>query len=36
MSQNRAEKSLMTLLTRDTHDTLEDTQLKHFVFQVNI
>ena len=34
MSQNRAEKSLMTLLTRDTHDTLEE--LKHFVFQVNI
>ena len=34
MSQNRAEKSLMTLLTRDTHDTLEDNV--HFVFQVNI
>ena len=35
MSQNRAEKTLMTLVTRDTHDTLEG-QLKHFVFQVNI
>ena len=35
MSQNRAEKSLMTLLTRDTHDTLEQFET-HFVFQVNI